>query len=109
LEILEGMAVIVRTAGAERNKTEIKRDYNYLMRLWESIRSLTLASTAPTLIYEEANLIKRTIRDLYANDFEEIIVDGDDGYLTARNLMRLLMPSHVKRVKAHPVDTIPLF
>ena len=109
LEIPEGMAVIVRTAGAERNKTEIKRDYSYLVRLWESIRSLTLESTAPALVYEEANLIKRTIRDLYANDFEEIIVDGEDGYLTARNLMRLLMPSHAKRVKVHPVDATPLF
>ena len=109
LDIPEGMAVIVRTAGAKRNKTEIKRDCNYLLRLWESVRELTLQSIAPALVYEEANLIKRTIRDLYSSDIDEIIVDGEVGFQTAKTFIRLLMPSHIKRVKQHPAEDVPLF
>ena len=109
LDIPEGMAVIVRTAGAKRNKTEIKRDCNYLLRLWESVRELTLQSIAPALVYEEANLIKRTIRDLYASDIDEIAVDGEGGFQTAKAFIRLLMPSHSKRVKQHPAEEVPLF
>ena len=85
------MAVILRTAGSERSKAEIKRDYDYLMRLWNDIRELTLASTAPALIYEEGNLIKRTIRDLYAKEIEEILVDGEPGYKTAKDFMKTLI------------------
>ena len=109
LDIPEGMAVIVRTAGAKRNKTEIKRDCNYLLRLWESVRELTLQSIAPALVYEEANLIKRTIRDLYASDIDEIVVDGESGFQTAKTFIKLLMPSHIKRVKLHPAEDVPLF
>ena len=84
LDIPEGIAVIVRTAGSERSKAEIKRDYEYLLRLWDEIRELTLRSTAPTLVYEEANLIKRSIRDLYSKDLEDVLVEGDEGYKTAK-------------------------
>ena len=83
LEVPEGMGVIVRTAGAERSKPEIKRDYEYLLRLWNEIRDLTLKSTAPALIYEEGNLIKRSIRDLYTRDIDEVLVEGEEGYKTA--------------------------
>ncbi len=99
LEIPEGMGVIVRTAGAERSKPEIKRDYEYLLRLWNEIRELTLKSTAPALIYEEGNLIKRSIRDLYTRDIDEVLVEGEEGYKTAKAFMRTLMPSHAKRVQ----------
>ncbi|HVR66336.1 MAG TPA: Rne/Rng family ribonuclease [Verrucomicrobiae bacterium] len=99
MEIPDGMAVIVRTAGQERNKTELKRDYEYLLRLWDEIRELTLQSRAPALIYEEANLVKRAIRDMYARDVEEILVEGDESYKNAKNFMRMLMPSHAKRVQ----------
>ena len=109
LEIPEGMAVIVRTAGAQRNKTEIKRDCGYLLRLWESVRELTLRSLAPCLVYEEASLIKRTIRDVYSGDIEEILVDGLDGFQVARSFMRLLTPSHAKKVKLNPDPDVPLF
>ena len=109
LDIPDGMAVIVRTAGAQRNKTEIKRDYSYLLRLWESVRELTLRSIAPSLVYEEANLIKRTIRDLYSNDMTEILVDGEEGFQAARSFMRLLTPSHTKKVKANPTPEVPLY
>ncbi|HLJ62865.1 MAG TPA: ribonuclease E/G, partial [Stellaceae bacterium] len=101
--------VIVRTAGSERSKAEIKRDFEYLMRLWEEIRDLTLRSTAPALIYEEGNLIKRSIRDLYARDIDEVIVDGEEGYRTAKSFMKMLMPSHAKRVKPYRDSSIPLF
>ena len=84
LEVPEGMAVIVRTAGSQRSKAEIRRDYDYLLRLWDQIRSLTLESNAPSLIYEEANLIKRAIRDLYNRDMDEILVEGEDGYKAAK-------------------------
>jgi len=100
-EIPDGMAVIVRTAGSERNKTELRRDYEYLLRLWDEIRELTLQSTAPTLIYEEASLIKRAIRDLYARDIEEVMVEGEEAYKAAKNFMRTLMPSHAKRVQLY--------
>ena len=101
LEIPEGMGVIVRTAGAERSKAEIKRDYEYLLRLWNEIRDLTLQSTAPALIYEEGNLIKRSIRDLYTRDIDEVLVEGEEGYKTAKAFMRTLMPSHAKRVQPY--------
>ena len=109
LELPDGMGVIVRTAGSERSKAEIKRDYEYLMRLWEEIRDLTLKSTAPALIYEEGNLIKRAIRDLYSRDIDDIIVDGEEGYKTAKAFMRMLMPSHAKRVQLYRDPIIPLF
>ena len=109
LDIPEGMGVIVRTAGAERSKAEIKRDYEYLLRLWNEIRDLTLRSTAPALIYEEGNLIKRSIRDLYTRDLEEVLVEGEEGYRTAKAFMRTLMPSHAKRVQPYRDQQIGLF
>jgi ribonuclease E len=109
LGIPEGMGVIVRTAGSERSKAEIKRDYEYLMRLWSEIRELTLKSTAPALIYEEGDLIKRSIRDLYARDIDEVIVEGDEGYKTAKTFMRMLTPSHAKRVQAYRDPLVGLF
>jgi ribonuclease E len=108
LEVPEGMGVIVRTAGSERSKVEIKRDFEYLLRLWDEIRELTLKSTAPALIYEEGNLIKRSIRDLYARDIDEVLVDGREGYDTARSFMQMLMPTHTKRVKFYNDPTVPL-
>jgi ribonuclease E len=108
-EMPDGMSVIVRTAGMERSKAEIKRDLEYLMRLWDEIRTVTLKSTAPTLIYEEANLIKRAIRDLYDRDIDEIQVEGDEGYRAAKEFMRMLTPSHAKRVHQYKDDLIPLF
>ncbi len=109
LEIPEGMAVIVRTAGAGRSKAEIKRDYEYLLRLWSSIRDETLESMAPALVYEEANLIKRSIRDLYGRDIEEIIIQGENEYKIAKEFMKLFIPSHAKRVKAYADLETPLF
>lgn len=109
LEIPDGMAVIVRTAGSERTKVEIKRDYEYLLRLWDNIRTLTLNSVAPYPVYEEANLIKRAIRDLYAKDIEEILVEGDDGYRMAKDFMRMLTPSHAKKVQPYKDPLVPLF
>jgi ribonuclease E len=109
LELPEGMGVIVRTAGSERSKAEIKRDYEYLLRLWDEIRELTLRSTAPALIYEEGNLIKRSIRDLYQRDIEEVLVDGEEGYRTAKAFMKMLMPSHAKRVQPYRDPAVPLF
>ncbi|WP_417827034.1 Rne/Rng family ribonuclease [Thalassospira povalilytica] len=109
LEIPDGMAVIVRTAGAERTKAEIKRDFDYLMRLWDRIRETTLQSQAPCLIYEEADLIKRSIRDLYARDVDEVLVEGDDGYRVAKDFMKMLMPSHAKRVQPYKDQGVPLF
>jgi ribonuclease E len=108
LEVPEGMGVILRTAGASRTKTEVKRDFEYLMRLWETVRDLTLKSTAPKLVYEEGSLVKRSIRDLYNKDIDEIVVAGDEGHKEARDFMRMLMPSHVKHVKLYK-DTQPLF
>jgi len=109
LDIPEGIGVIVRTAGAERSKAEIKRDYEYLLRLWNEIRDLTLESSAPALIYEEGNLIKRSIRDLYARDIDEVLVEGEEGYKTAKAFMRMLMPSHAKRVQPYRDPQIGLF
>jgi len=102
------MGLIVRTAGLQRTKTEIKRDFDYLARLWDEIREKTLGSTAPALIYRDSDLIKRAIRDLYNRDIDEVIVEGEEGYKAARGFMKLLMPSHVKRVKQHTEST-PLF
>jgi len=99
LEIPQGMGLIVRTAGANRPKPEIKRDCEYLMRLWDDIRELTLRSIAPALIYEEASLIKRAIRDGYSRDIDEVVVDGEAGWRAARDFMRMLMPSHAKKVQ----------
>ncbi len=109
LDIPEGMGVIVRTAGSERSKAEIKRDYEYLMRLWSEIREQTLKSTAPALIYEEGNLIKRSIRDLYARDIDEVVVEGEEGYKTAKGFMRMLTPSHAKRVQLYRDPMVSLF
>jgi ribonuclease E len=108
LDVPEGMGVILRTAGANRTKTEVKRDFEYLLRLWETVRDLTLKSMAPTLVYEEGSLIKRSIRDLYNKDIDEIIVSGEDGYREARDFMRMLMPSHVSSVISYK-DNLPLF
>lgn len=108
LEVPEGMGLIIRTAGAARTKQEIKRDFEYLLRLWESVRELTLESTAPDLVYEEGNLIKRSIRDLYNKDVDEIVVAGGEAHKDARDFMRMLMPSHAKNVLLHN-DPEPLF
>ncbi|MCX7900311.1 MAG: ribonuclease E/G, partial [Methylocystis sp.] len=108
LEVPEGMGVILRTAGATRTKQEVKRDFEYLLRLWESVRELTLRSSAPTLVYEEGSLIKRAIRDLYGKDVEEIVVAGDDAYREAKDFMRMLMPSHTKNVRQHR-EAFPIF
>ena len=108
LEVPDGMGVILRTAGAMRTKPEVKRDFEYLMRMWETVREMTLASSAPKLVYEEGSLIKRAIRDLYNKDVEEIVVAGEAGYHEARDFMRLLMPSHAKNVQPWR-DQAPLF
>ncbi|EKF58576.1 ribonuclease E [Agrobacterium albertimagni AOL15] len=108
LEVPQGMGVILRTAGANRTKVEIKRDFEYLMRLWENVRTLTLASTAPCLVYEEGSLIKRSIRDLYNKDISEIIVSGEEGYREAKDFMKMLMPSHAKVVQPYR-DLHPIF
>ncbi len=108
LEVPEGMGVILRTAGASRTKAEVKRDFEYLIRLWENVRELTLQSSAPTLVYEEGNLIKRSIRDLYTKEIDEVIVAGDDAYREAKDFMRMLMPSHAKNVKPYR-EKQPLF
>ncbi len=109
LEVPKGMSVIVRTAGVERTKAEIKRDLDYLTRLWNTIRDLTLESSAPSLVYEEADLIKRSVRDLYTRDVEEIQVAGDAGFKIAKNFMKLMIPSHVKKVKQYTDEKLPLF
>jgi ribonuclease E len=108
LELPPSMGCIVRTAGLSRTRTEIKRDFDYLARLWDGIREKTLTSAAPALIYGDSDLIKRAIRDIYNKDIDEVIVEGNDGYRQAKEFMRLLMPSHAKRVK-HYSDPIPLF
>ncbi len=108
LEVPDGMGVILRTAGANRTKAEIKRDFEYLLRMWEQVRDLTLKSTAPTLVYEEGSLIKRSIRDLYNKDIDDVTVAGDDAYREAKDFMRTLMPSHAKNVKPYQ-DTQPIF
>jgi ribonuclease E len=108
LDVPEGMGLIIRTAGASRTKPEIKRDYEYLLRLWESIREVTLGSIAPALIYEEEDLVKRAVRDLYDKDYDGIIVEGDEGYKEARDFMRMIMPSQVKKVQPYK-NPLPLF
>ena len=108
LEVPEGMGVIIRTAGANRTKQEIRRDFEYLLRQWDSVRDLTLRSTAPTLVYEEGNLIKRTIRDLYSKEIDEILVEGEQGHREAHGFMTMLMPSHAESVKWYR-DNVPLY
>lgn len=108
LEVPQGMGVILRTAGASRTKTEIRRDFEYLMRLWENVRNLTLNSTAPCLVYEEGSLIKRSVRDLYNKDIGEVIVSGEEGYREAKDFMKMLMPSHAKVVQPYR-GTRPIF
>ncbi|MCX7644143.1 MAG: ribonuclease E/G, partial [Rhodobacteraceae bacterium] len=107
-EVPEGAGLIIRTAGAQRTKAEIKRDYEYLMRLWDQIRELTLKSIAPAPIYEEGNLIKRAIRDLYSREIDEVWVEGEAGYRTAKDFMKMIMPSHAKNVKLYQ-EPMPLF
>ncbi|MEQ1547512.1 MAG: Rne/Rng family ribonuclease [Chakrabartia sp.] len=102
------MGCIVRTAGLQRTKVEIKRDFDYLARLWDGIRETTLGSSAPTLIHQDSDLIKRAIRDIYNRDIDEVIVEGEEGYRQARDFMKMLMPSHVKKVKAY-ADAVPLY
>ena len=108
LDVPEGMGLIIRTAGASRTKTEVKRDYEYLLRLWENVRDLTLKSTAPCLVYEEGDLIKRSIRDLYSREIDEVLVAGDGAYRDAKDFMRMLMPSHAKNVQPYK-EPEPLF
>lgn len=108
LEVPDGMGVILRTAGASRTKAEIKRDFEYLLRLWETVREHTLQSTAPALVYEEGSLVKRAIRDLYNKDIDEVLVSGEIAYREAKEFMRMLMPSHAKNVKPYR-ETQPLF
>ncbi len=108
-DLPEGMAVIVRTAGMERSQVELKRDLDFLLKTWSDIREKALTSTAPALIYEEANLIKRSIRDLYAQDIDDILVDGHEGFVAAKNYMSLMMPSHAKKVAEYTEKPIPLF
>jgi len=108
LGIPEGMAVIVRTAGAERSRAEIRRDYDYLLRLWNQIRELTLSSIAPALVHEEGDLIKRSIRDLYTKDIDEVVVHGEEGYRAAKDFMKILIPSHAKKVQKYKDVGVPL-
>ena len=108
LNLPSSMGCIVRTAGLQRTRTEIKRDFDYLARLWDEIREKTLASSAPALVYGDSDLMKRAIRDIYNKDIDEVIVEGDDGYRQAKDFMKLLMPSHAKKVK-HYSDAVPLF
>ena len=108
IEVPRGAGLIIRTAGSNRTKTEIKRDYEYLLRQWEQIRDLTLKSIAPAAIYEEGSLIKRSIRDLYSREIDEVLVDGERGYREAKDYMKMLMPSHSKNVKLYN-EPLPLF
>jgi ribonuclease E len=108
LDLPDGMGLIIRTAGENRTKLEIRRDYDYLLRLWDTIRERTLSSNAPAGVYEEGDLVKRVIRDLYTKDVQDIVVEGDQGYRNAKDFMRMLMPSHAKHVHQYK-DTVPLF
>jgi ribonuclease E len=108
IDVPDGAGLIIRTAGSQRTKSEIKRDYEYLQRLWEQIRELTLKSIAPAKIYEEGDLIKRSIRDLYSKDIDEVLVEGEAGFRTARDFMKMIMPSHAKNVKPY-AEQMPLF
>ena len=109
LNVPEGMSVILRTAGVERTKAEIKRDLDYLLKLWDNVRELTLNSTAPAVVHEEGHLTRRSIRDIYSRDIEEIIVAGEAGYKNARDIMKMMIPSHAKKVIEYKDDHIPLF
>ena len=108
IDVPDGAGLIIRTAGSQRTKSEIKRDYEYLQRLWEQIRELTLKSIAPAKIYEEGDLIKRSIRDLYSKEIDEVLVEGEAGFRVARDFMKMIMPSHAKNVKLY-ADPMPLF
>ncbi|WIG51123.1 MAG: Ribonuclease E [Afipia sp.] len=108
LDVPEGMGIILRTAGASRTKPEIKRDFEYLIRMWETVRDTTLKSQAPTLVYEEGSLIKRSLRDLYNKEIDEVLVAGESGFTEARDFMKMLMPSNVRAVKQYR-DGQPLF
>ena len=108
IEVPEGAGLIIRTAGSQRTRAEIKRDYEYLQRMWEKVRELTLKSIAPARIHEEGDLIKRSIRDLYSKEIDEVIVEGADGYRTAKDFMKMIMPSHAKNVKPY-AESMPLF
>ncbi|MBK5924026.1 ribonuclease [Rhodovulum sulfidophilum] len=108
MDVPEGAGLIIRTAGAKRTRSEVRRDYEYLQRLWEQIRELTLKSIAPAPIYEEGDLIKRSIRDLYSREIDEVLVEGEGGYRLAKDFMKMIMPSHAKNVKNY-TDPMPLF
>ncbi|MEO0393051.1 MAG: Rne/Rng family ribonuclease [Pseudomonadota bacterium] len=108
LEVPEGMSVILRTAGVERTKAEIRRDLDYLLRQWDSIRELTLKSQAPALIYQEGDLIKRAMRDMYTRDIDEVMISGENGYRNAKDFMKMLMPSHARRIQQYK-DDMPIF
>ena len=108
LALPPSMGCIVRTAGLQRTKVEIKRDFDYLARLWDGIRETTLSSSAPACIYGDSDLIKRAIRDIYNREIDEVVVEGEDGYRQAKEFMKLLMPSHARKVK-HYSDAVPLF
>ncbi len=108
LDVQEGMGLIVRTAGAKRTKAEIKRDFDYLLKMWESVREHTLKSIAPALVYEEGNLVKRSIRDLYSKDIDSVLIEGEKAYREAKDLMRMLMPSHAKNVQPYK-EREPIF
>ena len=108
LDLPEGMGVILRTAGASRTKAEIKRDFEYLLRLWETVRDMTLKSVAPMLVYEEGSLVKRSIRDLYSKEIDEVLVSGEGAYKDAKSFMRMLMPTHAKNVQEYK-DSVPIF
>jgi ribonuclease E len=109
MEVPDGMAVIMRTAGVERTKSEIKRDYEYLRRVWDEAREMTMNSSAPSLIYEEGDVIKRALRDIYDRDIDEVLIEGDEAYKAAKALMRTMIPSHAKRVQKYEDKSIPLF
>ncbi|PIR33834.1 MAG: ribonuclease E/G, partial [Alphaproteobacteria bacterium CG11_big_fil_rev_8_21_14_0_20_44_7] len=108
LDIAKGMSIIMRTAGLERTKAEITRDYSYLIKLWNKIRKDTLSSVAPSLVHEEASVVKRSLRDLYNNDFDEVIIAGEETFNLAKDFMKLIMPSHVKKITQY-TDPTPLF
>lgn len=108
IRLSNGMSAIIRTAGIDRTRAEIKRDYDYLVKLWNQIRETTISSTAPTLVHEEADIVKRSLRDLYAGDLKEVVVAGHDAYKRAKDFMKLMMPSHAARVKEHQEAT-PIF
>ena len=109
LDLATGMALIIRTAGSKRTKIEIKRDYSNSMSTWENVKKLTLESNAPTLIHEEGSLVKRAIRDLYHNDIDEVLVEGNEAYKVCKNYMKALMPSHAKKVQEYHDEKKPLF